>query len=136
MREEARNSDINIYKYIDYPYQNVLQISHLQISAPVKMDVQSIPPCQIALDRKFGPGIQCSQFDFTITFEQEIFGIIVSSIFLILITLRCWRVYGKKVITTSETILWVKAVSCLLSCMDFPDLRCYRLLQQLLFASS
>ena len=113
LEEEARLSGIHMYKYFDHSNQNVLQVSSLRIPITVKMEMQSKTPCQIVLDGKFGPGIHCSQFDFTITFEQEIFGILVSSIFLILITLRLWRLSGREVIAFPHSILWAKVVGLL-----------------------
>ena len=68
----------------------------------------------LEMDQSFGPGIQCSQFDFTITFEHIIFGITASTIFLILIILRLWRLFRKETVTVSHPVLWAKLVGFLL----------------------
>jgi len=67
-------------------------------------------PCTVLTDRSFGPGVKCEQFDFTLTFEQAIFGIGVSALLLILIPLRILRVFNEERKTTQNSIYYSKIV--------------------------
>ncbi|KAF2396774.1 P-loop containing nucleoside triphosphate hydrolase protein [Trichodelitschia bisporula] len=60
--------------------------------------------CDVLADRSFGPGVKCDQFDFTVTFEQSIFGIGVSSLFLLLLPLRLWLLRRASTKTRSHPI--------------------------------
>jgi hypothetical protein len=67
-------------------------------------------PCDAAKDGQFGPGINCSAFDFTLTFEQAIFGIGITSFYLILFIIRLGQLYGQSIKVRPGLILWVKLV--------------------------
>jgi ATP-binding cassette subfamily C (CFTR/MRP) protein 1 len=67
--------------------------------------------CDVAVDRKFGPGVQCSQFDFTLTFEQSIFGIGISTIFLLLFPVRAKQLFCAPIKTTQHPIYLAKIVN-------------------------
>ena len=74
------------------------------------MEIRANDHCTVSLDREFGPGIRCPQFDFTLTFEHWIFGITTSVAFIILVFLRLWRLVGKDITSRENPILWAKAV--------------------------
>ncbi|KAF2434238.1 P-loop containing nucleoside triphosphate hydrolase protein [Tothia fuscella] len=65
--------------------------------------------CNISLDQAFGPSIKCQQFDFTLTFEQSILGIGVSFIFLLVLPLKAYRLYG-----SSTKIIYSPRISIVL----------------------
>ncbi|KAF2671106.1 P-loop containing nucleoside triphosphate hydrolase protein [Microthyrium microscopicum] len=66
-------------------------------------------PCNaLQADKAFGPGYSCGQFDFTLAFEQSIFGIGISSFFLLLVPLRFWGLYGSTVKLSRNWIYFVK----------------------------
>src|ERR1700722_18890083 len=73
---------------------------------PLKTSV----PCDTGKDASFGPTVQCSQFDFTLTFEQSILVIGISSLYLILFIIRLGQLYRTSVKTLPNTILWAKLV--------------------------
>jgi ATP-binding cassette, subfamily C (CFTR/MRP), member 1 len=77
------------------------------LKVPPKVNV----PCTESKDALFGPGISCSQFDFTLLFEQSILGIGISSLFLILALLRFWQLRGKSVKANSSWVHALKIVS-------------------------
>jgi hypothetical protein len=66
--------------------------------------------CDTGKDASFGPTVQCSQFDFTLTFEQAILVIGISSLYLILFIIRLGLLYRKSVKTLPSSILWAKLV--------------------------
>jgi hypothetical protein len=72
--------------------------------------VKTSGPCDIAKDQQFGPGVQCSQFDFTLTFEQAIFGIGISSLYLICFIIRLGQLYRKSIKTLPSPIHVTKLV--------------------------
>jgi hypothetical protein len=63
-------------------------------------------PCNLAQDGLFGPGVPCSQFDFTLTFEQSIFGIGISAVLLLLFPLRL-AILRRATIKTSENAIYL-----------------------------
>jgi hypothetical protein len=66
--------------------------------------------CTLADDRKFGPGVQCRDFDFTLLFEQLILGIVVSSIFSLLVLFRVKKVFGEDAKSISSWLQKCKTV--------------------------
>jgi hypothetical protein len=67
--------------------------------------------CPKSSDQFFGPAVSCPHvFDFTLLFEQSIFSIGPSILFLLLVPLRIWNLYGKTIKTTKlvNNALWVK----------------------------
>jgi ATP-binding cassette subfamily C (CFTR/MRP) protein 1 len=66
--------------------------------------------CDQLADRLFGPTIKCSQFDFTLTFEQSIFGIGISALFLLWFPLKIWRLHGGPIKTLTNPIYISKIV--------------------------
>jgi ATP-binding cassette, subfamily C (CFTR/MRP), member 1 len=66
--------------------------------------------CNLLADDKFGPGVDCSQFDFTLTFEQSIFGIGISSVLLLLFPVRLALLRGATIKTSENTIYLFKIV--------------------------
>jgi len=58
--------------------------------------------CTASLDADFGPGIKCAQFDFTLAFQQLIFGVVVSSLFLSWMLIRFKQVLGKSKVTAQD----------------------------------
>lgn len=70
--------------------------------------------CSIVADRSFGPAVTCpSTFDFTLVFEQSILSIGPSTIFLLLVLLRVWRLYRESVKTIPNFSYWINVVSTL-----------------------
>jgi ATP-binding cassette subfamily C (CFTR/MRP) protein 1 len=67
-------------------------------------------PCSVVADRNFGPGVKCDQFDFTLTFEQSIFGIGISSVLLLLFPFRVWSLYRATIKTVKNSIYASKIV--------------------------
>jgi hypothetical protein len=67
-------------------------------------------PCDLAKDGHFGPGVQCSQFDFTLTFEQAVFGVGISSFFLICTFIRLGQLHGQSIKTLSSIAFPAKLV--------------------------
>src|ERR1700761_3091207 len=67
--------------------------------------------CSLAADRKFGPLIQCKEFDFTLVFEQSILVIAVSTLFLISIPLRLKKVLSQDEKTFATKGYYAKLVS-------------------------
>jgi hypothetical protein len=67
-------------------------------------------PCDPAKDRPFGPGVQCSQFDFTLTFEQAIFGVGISSFYLICSFIRLGQLHRKPIKTLPSPFFAAKLV--------------------------
>jgi hypothetical protein len=57
----------------------------LQVNMPSKQQ-----DCNSTLDREFGPVVACHDFDFTLSFEQSVFEIGVSSLFLVLLPFCLW----------------------------------------------
>jgi ATP-binding cassette, subfamily C (CFTR/MRP), member 1 len=58
---------------------------------PLQVDMSSKQQdCISALDRDFGPVVSCRDFDFTLSFEQSIFEIGVSSLFLVVLPFCLW----------------------------------------------
>jgi hypothetical protein len=53
----------------------------------------------------------CQQFDFTLTFEQSVFGVAVSSVFLLLLPYRLRHLYGANIKTVENNIFTLKYVS-------------------------
>lgn len=64
--------------------------------------------CNVSLDRDFGPGVQCTQFNFMLLFEQSIFGIGISAVLLILSLLRVKRLLRAPVKTSAHPIYIIK----------------------------
>lgn len=67
--------------------------------------------CPRSADQSFGPAVVCPHvFDFTLLFEQSIFSIGPSVLFLLLVPLRILNLYGKTVKTTKliNNFLWLK----------------------------
>lgn len=57
--------------------------------------------CNQTADQVFGPAVSCPHvFDFTLLFEQSIFSIIPSALFLLLVPWRVWNLSGKNIKTT------------------------------------
>jgi hypothetical protein len=54
--------------------------------------------------------VNCSQFDFTLTFEQSIFGIGITAFYLILFIIRLAQLYGQSRKVRPSLILWAKLV--------------------------
>jgi hypothetical protein len=52
--------------------------------------------CSLTDDRKFGPLVECEEFDFTLQFEQSILVIGVSALFLISMLLRVKKLFGQE----------------------------------------
>lgn len=70
--------------------------------------------CSIVADRFFGPAVTCPlTFDFTLVFEQSILSIGPSTIFLLLVLLRVWRLYRESVKTIPNFSYWINVVSTL-----------------------
>jgi len=67
-------------------------------------------PCDLNKDRLFGPGVQCPQFDFTLAFEQAIFGVGVSSFFLVLFAIRLGQLHGQSIKTLPSWVFPAKLV--------------------------
>lgn len=57
------------------------------------MSNSSLAACEPAKDAAFGPGLKCSEFDFTISFEHAILGIGPTSLFLIWSVVRLKQLY-------------------------------------------
>jgi hypothetical protein len=72
--------------------------------------LKSNGPCDLAKDRLFGPGVQCSQFDFTLAFEQAIFGVGVTSFFLVLWFVRLGQLHGQSIKTLPSLVFPAKLV--------------------------
>jgi ATP-binding cassette subfamily C (CFTR/MRP) protein 1 len=66
--------------------------------------------CNQAADVHFGPTIKCAQFDFTLTFEQSIFGIGFSALFLLLFPIKIKRLLGAPIKTLTNPIYFSKIV--------------------------
>ncbi|CRG87654.1 Cu2+-exporting ATPase [Talaromyces islandicus] len=67
--------------------------------------------CPQTADQVFGPAVSCPHvFDFTLLFEQSIFSIGPSVLFLLLLPLRVWNLHGKTIKTTKlgNNALWLK----------------------------
>jgi hypothetical protein len=71
---------------------------------------KSAGPCDLAKDRLFGPGVQCSQFDFTLAFEQAIFGVGISSCYLICSFIRLRQLHGASIKTLPNFVFGAKLV--------------------------
>jgi hypothetical protein len=69
--------------------------------------------CDAAFDRAFGPVVACRAFDFTLAFEQSIFDIGVSSLFVILTFVCLFLKIPLPEKTTRSPIYFAKAVSVL-----------------------
>lgn len=67
-------------------------------------------PCTELLDSHFGPIAKCDQFDFTLTFEQSIFGIGISALFLLWLPFKLRNLYGASIRTTTSAIHKAKIV--------------------------
>lgn len=70
-----------------------------------------LPSCDISHDVMFEPGAKCSQFDFTLMFEQSIFGIGISGLFLIIFLFQLVKLPGKTIKAYQSPFHWVKLVS-------------------------
>lgn len=68
--------------------------------------------CSIALDGVFGPGVRCNQFDFTLFFEQSVFGIGVTALSILFFATKLSLVYKKPVQTVKHWIHPTKIVGC------------------------
>jgi len=66
--------------------------------------------CSIATDRAFGPGAKCHQFDFTLTFEQAILGVGVSSSFLLLCLIKAKSLRSATIKTLRSPVHAAKVV--------------------------
>lgn len=69
--------------------------------------------CSFASDNVWGPAVQpCRRlFDFTLLFEQSIFSILPSSIFLLLAFGRYYQLWQQPNLVTGWTLLGIKLVS-------------------------
>jgi hypothetical protein len=67
-------------------------------------------PCNVGLDQRFGPVVQCSQFDFTLAFEQSIFGIGISAMFLLLFPFRAKQLFHAPIKIVQHPIYIAKIV--------------------------
>lgn len=67
-------------------------------------------PCNLAQDGLFGPGVPCSQFDFTLTFEQAIFGVGITAFFLLLFVFRLGQLHGQSIKTLPNLVFPAKLV--------------------------
>ncbi|TLD36942.1 P-loop containing nucleoside triphosphate hydrolase protein [Venturia nashicola] len=61
-------------------------------------------PCTELLDSHFGPVAKCTQFDFTLAFEQAIFGIGISALFLLWLPIKLRSLYGASIRSESSAI--------------------------------
>jgi hypothetical protein len=86
-------------------------MTNSSIPSTLKIPPKIHIPCTTAQDALFGPGVACSQFDFTLFFEQSVLGIGISSLFLILALLRVWQLRGKSVKANSSWVHALKIVS-------------------------
>jgi hypothetical protein len=68
-------------------------------------------PCSVIEDNTFSPVVQCKDFDFTLYFEQAIFGIGVSGVWLIIFLLRLLVVPTKKIVARKSPLHVAKIVS-------------------------
>jgi hypothetical protein len=68
-------------------------------------------PCSAAEDNTFSPVVQCKDFDFTLYFEQAIFGIGISGVWVIIFLLRLLVVPTKKVVARKSPLHVAKIVS-------------------------
>ncbi|KAF2663667.1 hypothetical protein BT63DRAFT_465330 [Microthyrium microscopicum] len=68
--------------------------------------------CNVTRDQEFGPAIRCPQFDFTLTFEQSILGVGVSSIFLLLLPFKAYNLYGS---STKTLFTFIHALKIFIS---------------------
>lgn len=66
--------------------------------------------CTVTTDSHFGPTAKCSQFDFTLTFEQSIFGIGINALFLLWLPFKLRILYSAPIRTTSNVIHKAKTV--------------------------
>lgn len=66
--------------------------------------------CTVAADQTFGPAVKCGQFDFTLFFEQSIFGIGISSLFLLFVPFRIAQLYRAEIKTLWNSMFAVKIV--------------------------
>lgn len=73
-------------------------------------DSRSGVMCSTAADKAFGPSLACSQFDFTLTFEQTIFSIAFSSLLLIALPARIFGLYSSNRSRGNSPVLQLKIV--------------------------
>ena len=71
--------------------------------------------CTPELDRRFGPAISCQDFDFTLAFEQTIFGIGVSCLVLIFTIICFGRPLGAERVVLTSRIYFAKIVSTIVT---------------------
>jgi hypothetical protein len=67
--------------------------------------------CNGTVDNQFGPAVACMDFDFTLAFEQSIFIIGISSLFLISFPFRLRQLYGASIKTFDSPLQYIKIVS-------------------------
>jgi ATP-binding cassette subfamily C (CFTR/MRP) protein 1 len=67
--------------------------------------------CNRTADNQFGPIVPCVDFDFSLAFEQSIFIIGISSLFLVLFPFRIKQLYGTSIKTLSSPLQYLKIVS-------------------------
>lgn len=67
-------------------------------------------PCTELTDSYFGPIAKCSQLDFTLTFEQSILGIGISSLFLLWLPFKFVNLYKAPIRTSTNSIHKAKIV--------------------------
>jgi hypothetical protein len=80
-------------------------------SASVVTWVDMAPACDLAVDQTFGPAVQCpDQFDFTLFFEQAIFGIGFSGLFLLIVPFRVYHLWGATIKCSKSPIYAAKIV--------------------------
>jgi hypothetical protein len=86
--------------------------SHFSFFTPTIMANSSLDAaCNVVADSDFGPGIQCSQFDFTLSFEQAILFLGISASFVFFFPWRTYQLYGTTIKTLNSTFHPLKIAS-------------------------
>lgn len=67
----------------------------------------------LSADDQFGPRVkaQCRNFDFTVEFEQSIFSILPSSIFILCAAARIVHLHHARYRVSATSLRWAKQVS-------------------------
>lgn len=85
-------------------------IAYFHIDLNQLISIMATVPCTELTDSQFGPVANCDQFDFTLTFEQSIFGIGISALFLLWLPFKLQSLYGASIRTTASAIHKAKIV--------------------------
>ena len=68
--------------------------------------------CNTAVDNEFGPAVACNEFDFTLAFEQTIFLIGTSGIFIIASLFRLTTLYKESIKVNGLLYLYGCKIVC------------------------